>query len=274
MKTINDSFRGADHRLSLIDLELPKNFNNEIIIFIHGFMGFKDWGAWNLVQAYFVNKGYGFCKFNTSHNGGSVEQGIDFPDPEAFGRNTYSKEIEDVKAVIKYIDTKNSNWNGHLIGHSKGGAIAIISGNQFEKIKSVSTWASIASIENRFPKGEVLNEWRDQGVRFVKNGRTKQDLPQNFNLYNDFQKNKSRFHIERICKKYVKPIAHFHGLEDTSVPSESSQKLADWSKGELHMIKETNHVFGSSHPWVATEMPDTLEKLCGLTLKFISKIKT
>lgn len=138
----------------------------------------------------------------------------------------------------------------------------------------MSTWASIASIENRFPKGEVLNEWRDQGVRFVKNGRTKQDLPQNFNLYNDFQKNKSRFHIERICKKYVKPIAHFHGLEDTSVPSESSQKLADWSKGELHMIKETNHVFDSAHPWVAIEMPDKLEKLCGLTLKFISKIKT
>jgi len=244
------------------------------IIFIHGFMGFKDWGAWHLVQAYFVNKGFGFCKFNTSHNGGTVEQAIDFDDLEAFGRNTYSKEIEDIQSVIKYIDSKKANWNGHLIGHSKGGAIAMIAGNQFEKIKSISTWASIASIENRFPKDKLLIQWKNKGVRFVKNGRTKQELPQYFNLYEDFEKNKSKYNLESLCKKYLKPISHFHGLEDTSVLPENAVQLASWSKGNLNMMKETNHVFGSRHPWLESKMPDSLEELCFYTHQFISEIKT
>ena len=55
-------------------------------------MGFKDWGAWHLVQDFFTNKGYAFCKFNLSHNGGTVENGIDFPD--AGNDNEISKSEE------------------------------------------------------------------------------------------------------------------------------------------------------------------------------------
>ena len=88
MKHKNSIYLGAKGKESLVDLEIPKNFNAQIVIFIHGFMGFKDWGAWNLVQKFFTEKGYGFCKFNTTHNGGTVSDGIDFPDPESFGQNT------------------------------------------------------------------------------------------------------------------------------------------------------------------------------------------
>ncbi len=87
----NKSYSGSNNRESLIDFEIPENFNNQIIVFVHGFMGFKDWGAWNLVQDFFTKQGFGFCKFNLSHNGGTIENGIDFPDEEAFGLNTYSK---------------------------------------------------------------------------------------------------------------------------------------------------------------------------------------
>ena len=39
-----------------------------IIIFCHGYKGFKDWGAWNLVGEEFANKNFFFIKFNFSHN--------------------------------------------------------------------------------------------------------------------------------------------------------------------------------------------------------------
>ena len=133
MNIKNASYSGAKGRTSLIDLEIPEEFNGEIIIFIHGFMGFKDWGAWNLVQQFFVQQNYGFCKFNTSHNGGTADNGIDFPDPESFGNNTYSKEIEDLQLVVQWLNDKVENWNGHVIGHSKGGAIALIGGKELEK---------------------------------------------------------------------------------------------------------------------------------------------
>jgi len=51
-----------------------------IVIFCHGYKGFKDWGAWDLVAKSFANAGFFFLKFNFSHNGGTVEQPMDFPD--------------------------------------------------------------------------------------------------------------------------------------------------------------------------------------------------
>ena len=66
-------------------------------------MGFKDWGAWNLFAKSFTNLGFGFCKFNLTHNGGNSSNGIDFPDLDAFANNTYSKEKNDVKYLLDEI---------------------------------------------------------------------------------------------------------------------------------------------------------------------------
>jgi hypothetical protein len=51
-----------------------------LIIFCHGYKGFKDWGAWDLVAEEFANNNFVFVKFNFSHNGGTAKNPIDFPD--------------------------------------------------------------------------------------------------------------------------------------------------------------------------------------------------
>ena len=56
MKLVNRIYTGSNGRQSLIDLELPENFNGNLVVFVHGFMGFKDWGAWHLVQEFFTKK--------------------------------------------------------------------------------------------------------------------------------------------------------------------------------------------------------------------------
>jgi pimeloyl-ACP methyl ester carboxylesterase len=271
MKIKNASYSGAKGRTSLIDLEIPEEFNGEIIIFIHGFMGFKDWGAWNLVQQFFVQENYGFCKFNTSHNGGTADNGIDFPDPESFGNNTYSKEIEDFKLVVQWLNDKVDQWNGHVIGHSKGGAIALIGGTQIEEISSISTWASISSIGERFPKGQLLKEWGKKGGRFVKNGRTHQELPQKFELFQDFLNHADDYDLQKICSQNEKPIFIAHGENDTTVEINNGRRLAEWANVKLCVIKNTDHVFGSKHPWESLKMSNSLNNLCKWTELFISK---
>ena len=71
-----------------------------LIIFLHGFKGFKDWGHFNMIADYFVNQGFAFLKMNFSHNGTSPEQLIDFVDLEAFGQNNFSIELDDVLSLI------------------------------------------------------------------------------------------------------------------------------------------------------------------------------
>ena len=58
------------------------------------------------------------------------------------------------------------------------------------QINSMITWASIASIGERFPKGQLLEEWKTNGVRFVKNGRTHQELPQKIELFSGFSRSR------------------------------------------------------------------------------------
>ena len=273
-KNVNHFYSGASNRTSLYDLSIPNTWNNQLVIFIHGYMGYKDWGCWNLVSSYFNKKGFAFLKYNASHNGGTIEKPIDFSDLDSFSENNYMKEIEDFEAIMQMVDKKfNNDLAISVIGHSRGGAIALLQSDH-RRIQRIATWAAISSIENRFPKDKLLIEWKNKGVRFVKNGRTKQELPQYFNLYEDFEKNKSKYNLESLCKKYLKPISHFHGLEDTSVLPENAVQLASWSKGNLNMMKETNHVFGSRHPWLESKMPDSLEELCFYTHQFISEIKT
>lgn len=90
-----------------------------------GYKGFKDWGCWHLTAEAFAKASFCFVKFNFSHNGGTIEEPIDFPDLEAFGNNNFTKELDDLESVIDWVtnsDFKNitsiSTNDITLIGHS------------------------------------------------------------------------------------------------------------------------------------------------------------
>lgn len=266
----NKSYSGSNNRESLIDFEIPENFNGEIIVFVHGFMGFKDWGAWNLVLEFFTKNGFGFCKFNLSHNGGTIENGIDFPDQEAFGLNTYSKELNDVISVLNWIDSQKISYQKiHLIGHSRGGGIALLAANMDTRISSVTSWAGISDIGSRFPAREELEEWKKSGVRYVQNGRTKQNLPQFYSLYEDFIQNQDKLNIGKACENIKIPVCIIHGSADSSVPMSEGESNAKRLNVPLQIIENADHVFGASHPWISNELPTDLKKVCEKTLEFL-----
>lgn len=266
----NRIYVGSAGRQSLIDLEIPENFNGELLVFVHGFMGFKDWGAWHLVQRFFTEKGNGFCKFNLSHNGGTIENGVDFPDEEAFGRNCYSYEVADIGCVLNFLLSKVPNLISiRLIGHSRGGGTVILAGQKYADsypISSIHTWAAISDIGMRFPSGKELEQWKKEGVRYVKNGRTHQDLPQYFSLYEDFKRNESDLNIQQAIQNLNIPISIHHGDQDTSVSISEGESLARWANVGLHVFQGADHVFGASHPLTNSNLPKELAVLCEHTL--------
>lgn len=270
----NLNYTGANNRKSLLDIELPDN-PNAMVLFIHGYKGFKDWGAWNLVQSFFVANRIGFAKLNLSHNGGTTANPVDFPDTEAFGNNCYSYEVYDVESVIsllhEYVDLTSVPL--FLIGHSRGGGIALLSGvNKF--VKGVITWASVASFDERFPKGKELEEWKKSGVRFIKNARTKQELPHYFSFYEDFEQNKEKLTISKAAlrlKESKKACFHVHGTKDEAVNVNELSRIADWTKGETLIMENANHTFAAKHPWKENTLPEELKTVCSKTLDFLSR---
>jgi pimeloyl-ACP methyl ester carboxylesterase len=267
----NAIYIGSNKRASLFDLEIPEDYNGNLIIFIHGYMGFKDWGAWNLMEKAFTEQGFGFCKFNLTHNGGTSTNGIDFPDLKSFANNTYSKEKQDVTFLLNEIQKHiPKNTFIHLMGHSRGGGIALLNHHD-ERVKSIITLAAISSVAKRFSDETMLKNWKETGVRYVQNQRTKQEMPHNYIQYLDFVEFKNELNIEKACKSLEKPNLVIHGDKDVSVAIEEGVEIATWTNSPLYTIEDADHVFGSSHPWNSTELPEKIEEIVTLVSTFILK---
>ena len=261
------------------DILADINYNDDsikkpLVIFCHGYKGFKDWGAWNLVADEFVKAGFVFLKFNFSHNGGTLEQSIDFPDLQAFGENTYSKEVEDLYTVINWAQTNNGlplqRDNVNLIGHSRGGGIVSIVAKEHKAVKKLVTWAGVSDYKNRFPKNESFEDWKSSGVFYVMNGRTKQSMPHFFSFYTDFIENEQRLTIKGAVKQLNKPQLIIHGDNDKAVPLSEAESLKRWNpQAKLSIVKEGNHTFGSKHPWEEQNLPPHLQTIVNETIDFI-----
>lgn len=245
-----------------------------LVIFCHGYKGFKDWGAWNLVADEFVKAGFIFLKFNFSHNGGTLENPIDFPDLQAFGENTYSKEVEDLHTVVCWAQSKNSylidKSNVTLIGHSRAGGVTSIVAKESKFVSRLVTWAGVSDFKKRFPKKDRMEEWKEKGVFYVQNGRTKQEMPHFFSFYEDFIENQQRLNIKSVIKRLRKPQLIIHGDNDEAVYLKEAELLKHWnSHAELEIIVNANHTFGSKHPWLEDKLPKDLQRVVNRTIEFI-----
>ena len=259
-------------------------FNNDnnkkpLVIFCHGYKGFKDWGAWDLVAEAFMKANVFFVKFNFSHNGGTVEQPIDFPDLEAFAENNYSKELDDLDDMITFLTSEENEFldqidinNISVIGHSRGGGISILKTNEDQRIKKLITWASVSSFGKRTSTTGNLEQWKKDGVKYVLNGRTNQKMPHNFQFYLDFKANEQRLNIEKAVKNINVPHLIIHAKDDPSVLYQEALNLNNWNpKSELFTIENSNHVFDAKHPWKEKDMPNNLEKVVNKTIAFIKR---
>lgn len=245
-----------------------------LVIFIHGYKGYKDWGAWNLMAEKFAEAGFFFVKFNFSHNGTTIEDPHNFADLEAFGNNNYSKELSDLGAVIDYFvkDSKVDDQKLVLIGHSRGGGISIIKTYEDERINGLITLASVDTLD-RFPKNDAFEKWKQVGVYYVTNGRTKQEMPHYYQFYEDFEKDEHRFDVERATEMAKAHVLIIHGTNDESVSVKNAEHLHILNpNSELFLIENANHTFGAKEPWEESELPEDLNILTEKCIEFI-KIK-
>ncbi len=272
----NIQLTGENNRPFLLDYIHAKtdDKNLPVIIFCHGFKGFKDWGAWDLMGSAFAKAGFLFIKFNYSHNGGTVEQPIDFPDLEAFGNNNYSIEVRDTQRVIDWVaasDLPVNKENITLMGHSRAGGIVTIVGQQDARIHRVISLAGVSDYADRFPKEEALEQWKKDGVYFIENGRTKQQMPLYYQFYKDFIAHEKELDIMAHASSLDKPYLIIHGDNDPAVDVEAARQLHRANPAsQLKIIGGADHVFGASHPWDSEKLPRDMVEVVDVILNFIT----
>ncbi|MBL4746662.1 MAG: prolyl oligopeptidase family serine peptidase [Flavobacteriaceae bacterium] len=249
-----------------------------VVIFCHGYKGYKDWGAWNLMVDSFVNEALFFTKFNFSHNGGTMENPIDFPDLNAFGENTFTKELDDIETVLDYI-TSHPDFKENidlsditLVGHSRGGGTVLVKAGESTRIKRVVSWAGVSDFGARFPTGDALAEWKANGVAYIENARTKQQMPHVFNFYTNFKENEARLTIQTAVENLKIPQLIIQGAGDEVVKPAEAIRLQEWNPTAiLKLIPNANHTFGAVHPWTKETMPSDLRAVVEATIDFIKQ---
>jgi len=249
-----------------------------VVMYAHGFNGFKDWGNFDLVATVIANAGFVLVKFNFSHNGTTPEHPEEFADLEAFGNNNYTKQLDDLLLVTNWIADQNNPYyavidpdNIYLTGHSMGAGIAILFAVEDSRIKKLVTWAGIH--ECKTPWGnwpaEKMKAWKERGVDYYTNTRTNQQMPLYYQLYEDYEKHASRLDIEKAIKQLRIPLLVCHGAHDISVPLENACQLKEWQPAAALFIVESNHVFDRKHPWILTTLPAAMEEVLQETIAFL-----
>lgn len=279
MKIKNIVIEGAAGRPIALDLFYKEGgINQPVVIYAHGFNGFKDWGGGDVIADELANAGFALVKFNFSHNGTTPQQPENFADLEAFGNNNYTRQLKDLQIVTDWICDKEDpnkelfDTNSiYLIGHSMGGGIAILFAAEDSRIKKLVTWAAIS--ECKTPWGgwsaQRMEEWRQAGVQYYTNTRTGQQLPLYYQLYLDYVNNKERLSIEHAIKELSIPLLICHGTSDISVPVEKAYQLAGWQPAAELFTIETNHVFDRVHPWEKAWLPEAMDLLMQKTISFL-----
>ena len=280
MKIIKNIPIAGQHTKPIVTDVFYKDENSAkpLVIFVHGYKGFKDWGCWNMAAQKFADNDFFFVKFNFSHNGGTLEQPIDFPDLEAFGNNNYCIEMDDLDSVINWVEN-NDGFKGQidrnnitLIGHSRGGGIATLKAYEDKRITKLITWAGVSDFDSRFPTGVILKKWEEDGVVYIDNKRTKQKMPHYFQFYENYIEHKDRLNIAHAAAHLQMPHLIIHGDKDETVPFKEALFLHSLNTNStLCKIAGGNHTFGCSHPWEAKTISQLFDEIIKKSIVFALK---
>ena len=238
-----------------------------VVVICHGFKGFKDWGMFPKVAERLALAGFTAVTFNFSGSGvGPAGDVVD--EPERWFRQTLSGDLADIETVISHVLRDGPSWVG-LLGHSRGGGIAIVQAARDARVKALVTWASVAGFQRY--SAEELARWRREGRIEVVNTRTGQVLPMGLELLQDLERNASgTLNVLAAARRVAVPWLIVHGSADESVPGEEAAQLAVASgsaRTELFNVKGAGHTFGARHPW-AGGTPE-LESVVARTAQFL-----
>lgn len=245
------------------------------IVVCHGFKGFKDWGFFPYVCEQLAERtGYPVVSFNFSLNGIGNDL-RSFTELEMFARNTFSRELDDLKVVLDAIAAGrlpglNARSRFGLLGHSRGGVSTIITSAEDDRVDALVTWSSVSHVD-RWDEGQRA-EWRRSGQIEVLNARTGQMMPLGIGLLEDVEENRERLDVLAAVSRLSVPYLILHGSRDESVSVSEAEEIRAAHPGDavrLERIDGAGHTFGAVHPFEGST--DHLDRVIDVSVEWFSR---
>jgi dipeptidyl aminopeptidase/acylaminoacyl peptidase len=253
------------------DVYAPDGDGRPTVVVCHGFKGFKNWGLFPELGRRLAEAGFLTVLFNFSGSGIG-------PDLESFTEldlfDTMSKQLDDLGCILDALEA-NRLPGGRpgvdrlaVLGHSRGGATAVLRAGDDRRIRAVVTWSAVSTLW-RYSERE-LTAWKAQGFLEFFNSRTKQQMRIAYGAVEDLEAHRERFDVLHAVAALQVPLLLVHGAEDVAVPVQEARDIQAASAtgaATLHVVPGAGHTFGAVHPWAGTT--STLDEAIGVTLEWL-----
>lgn len=262
------------------DLYVPNGGGSDsypVVLFLHGFKGFKDWGPFPAACEETCSAGFAVVAINFSLNG-IGDNLLEFDRLDLFARETLSQDLKDVGSVIEALKKQDITSDKvqietdrmGILGHSRGGHTAVAAAAEYTEIACLVTWSAVADYNARW-SDDMIHDWEVKGVTEIKNGRTGQMMPVNKVVYEDALENADRvIALKRIQNLHL-PALFIHAKGDDAVPFSEAEKLyraSPSAEKELKLIADAGHTFDTSHPFEEEEFPEAFETALTATINW------
>jgi len=246
-----------------------------LLVVCHGFTAHKDWGPFPYFGRRFAELGFASIVFNFSHNGiGSNAR--KFTEFDKFSRNTIGKELEDLRAVLGAVESGDVGGDVvdrsriGIVGHSRGGALAIVLASLDPRVKAVAGWSAVATFFRYTDHQREL--WKEQAFLPITIRSMKTKLRYGVEVLRDLEANKEQYDLVAAVKRLTVPLLLVHGEADVTVRPTEAQKLfevSDKSKSELILVEHAGHMYGVKS---GSRVPNpTLEYITDITAKWFHR---
>jgi dienelactone hydrolase len=238
------------------NLHRPAGRVRGLVVIVHGFKGFKDWGFFPFLSEQLVRHRVAVCRFNMSRSG-IGENPDTFDRLDLFEDDTYSTQLADLHAVLRYAQKHVPTVPTFLLGHSRGGGVALLAAPDLPKLNGIVTWSAISHVDRW--DAETIRTWRETGVREEVNSRTKQVMRMSPRILDDYDANRERLDVLGATARITAPLLIVHGGRDESVPVAEAHAIAARAQDpSIFVIGTASHTYNAIHPLIHTPFALTL----------------
>lgn len=229
------------------DLLVPAKARSLVVV-AHGFKGFKDWGFFPWLGEQLCSRGSAVCRFNMSRSG-IGEDPENFDRLDLFEHDTYSQQVRDLAAAVRYAQQQTGPLPLFLLGHSRGGGVALLTASLLGDVEGVITWSAISRVDRW--DDETKRTWRERGFMDQVNSRTNQVMRMSPAILDDYDAHRAELDICDAARRLTAPLLIVHGAKDESVPVAEAHEISRCAPdASISIIEHASHTYNAIHPLV------------------------
>ena len=250
------SIAGSDNQLIVGNVHLPDTSPRGVVIIAHGFKGYKDYGMFPRLAEAMAAAGFIAHRFNFSHSG--MTDRIDtFQRPDLFERDTWNRQVFDLRAVIDAVSRDEIAGAGLpyvLFGHSRGGVTALLTAGRFAHDPIFAPPVGIVTAASPATANPLSPEEKERLLRdgFIESpsSRTGQRLRVGAAFITEQIRDPQSHDLVYQVARIRCPLLIAHGESDPTVPAAAAGVIARAARSPAHVIiiPEADHVFNTPNP--------------------------